>query len=169
MRINQMASFASVQDVRVGPLQSLSDWRCRILIVDDDEIVRAQLRRLLRLARFDVHVAGSAHEALHVLGALHFHIVLTDWQMPDMDGLELCRRIRTGLIKSDVYIMVLTVRGTPNDTVRCLVAGADDHLIKNSTNKEILSRMEIARRVAHSAAGPGYPADRVVTALTATG
>jgi DNA-binding response OmpR family regulator len=129
-------------------LRSQSDWKCRVLIVDDDEIVRAQLRRLLKRAHFDVQVAGSADEALHVLEALHFHILLTDVQMPAMDGLELCRKVRTGSLAPHLYIMVLTVRGTDSDALLSIVAGADDHIVKGSSNEAVLERMEFARKAA---------------------
>jgi DNA-binding response OmpR family regulator len=131
-------------------LRSEPEWKCRVLIVDDDEIVRAQLRRMLKRAHFDVQVAGSADEALHVLEALHFHILLTDVQMPAMDGLELCRKVRTGSLAPFVYIMVLTVRGTESDTLLSLVAGADDHIVKGSSNEAVLERMEFARNTARA-------------------
>jgi DNA-binding response OmpR family regulator len=136
-------------------------WICRVLIVDDDEIVRAQLRRLLKRAHFDVQVAGSADEALHVLQALHFHILLTDVQMPAMDGLALCRKVRTGVLAPNLYIMVLTVRGTESDTLFSLVAGADDHIVKGSSNEAILERMEFARNKVHARLQePSTPAPR---------
>jgi DNA-binding response OmpR family regulator len=131
-------------------LRSDPEWKCRVLIVDDDEIVRAQLRRLLKRAHFDVQVARSADEALHVLEALRFHILLTDVQMPAMDGLELCRKLRTGSLAPDLYIMVLTVRGTESDTLLSLVAGADDHIVKGSSNEAVLERMEFARNIARA-------------------
>ncbi len=123
-------------------------WKCRVLVVDDDEIVRANLRRLLKRANFDVQVARSADEAFHVMGALDFHILLTDLQLPGMDGLELCRKVRNDLADGCVYIIVLTIRGTPTDTLLSLVAGADDHIVKGCGNDEILERMEIARSIA---------------------
>jgi len=140
------------------PGQQIPEGQCRVLIVDDDEIVRAQLRRLLKRAHFDVHVASSAHEALHVLGRLNFQIVLTDLQMPDMDGLDLCRRIRRGFVNAFIYIVVLTVLGSKDDMLLSLVAGADDHVVKNSSNEEILSHMEIARHVSHSSRRHKSPA-----------
>ena len=115
-------------------LHSSSGWNCRVLIVEDDEILRAHLRRLLKRAHFDVQVAGSANEAMHVLQALHFHILLTNVQLPSMDGFELCRKVRTGFLAPHLYIQVLT----------------DDHIVNRSSDEGILGRMEFARNRAHA-------------------
>jgi DNA-binding response OmpR family regulator len=143
-------------------LRSAFEWKCRVLIVDDDEILRAHLRRLLKRAHFDVQVANSADEAMHVLQALHFHILLTDVQMPSMDGLELCRKVRTGFHAPYLYIMVLTVRATESDRLLSLMAGADDHIVKGSSNEAVLERIEFARSRAraHSVKDPHSRPDR---------
>jgi DNA-binding response OmpR family regulator len=141
-----------MNDVENGAalLRSASEWNCRVLIVDDDEILRAHLRRLLKRAHFDVQVAGSADEAMHVLQALHFDMLLTDVQMPSMDGLELCRKVRTGFLAPHLYILVMTVRGAESDTLLSLVAGADDHIVKGCSDEAVLERMELARNRARA-------------------
>src|ERR1700728_3909442 len=72
--------------------QLVPQWQCRVLVVDDDEIVRAQLKRMLEAARYEVQVAACGEEALQILDSSQCQIVLTDWQMPGMDGLRLCRK-----------------------------------------------------------------------------
>src|ERR1700678_2239030 len=61
--------------------QLAPQWQCRVLVVDDDEIVRAQLTKLLEAARYDVQVAACGEEALQILNTFQCQIVLTDWQM----------------------------------------------------------------------------------------
>jgi diguanylate cyclase (GGDEF)-like protein len=123
--------------------------QCRVLIVDDDDLVRARLAALLRMSNFEVEVAGSGEEALRTLSATPCQIVLTDWQMPDMDGLALCRYLRTACYESYIYVVVLTVRDAKQDVLAGLAAGADDYVFKGTPVEEILARMEIGRRITH--------------------
>jgi diguanylate cyclase (GGDEF)-like protein len=129
--------------------QLVPEWQCRVLIVDDDDIVRAQLSAVLKSARYDVHVAASGEEAIRFLDTSECQIVLTDWQMPGMDGLALCRKVRLEHLEGYVFVMMLTVRESKEDMLTSLAAGADDYLIKGSSNEEILARMEVARRITH--------------------
>ena len=122
---------------------------CRVLIVDDDDLVRARLAALLRMSNFDVEVAGSGEEALSILSNSPCRIVLTDWQMPDMDGLALCRYLRTACYDSYVYVIMLTVRDAKQDVLTGLAAGADDYVLKGTPIEEILARVEIGRRITH--------------------
>ena len=129
--------------------QLVPQWQCRVLVVDDDDIVRAQLSALLRRAHYEVQVAASGEEALRMLDTVNCQIVLTDWQMPGMDGLELCRKVRLEHVQGYVYVMMLTVRESKQDMLKSLAAGADDYIVKGSSVEEILARMEVARRITH--------------------
>lgn len=122
---------------------------CRVLVVDDDELVRARLSSLLRSFHYDIEVAASGVEALRVLGESHCHIVLTDWQMPDMDGLTLCRHIRNSGEDGYVYLLLLTVRDAQEDMLTGLAAGADDYIVKGASVRELIARLEVARRITH--------------------
>jgi two-component system, cell cycle response regulator len=121
--------------------------QCRVLIVDDDDIVRAHLSAVLRRANYDVEVAASGEDALRILDTSQCQIVLTDWQMPGMDGLALCRKVRLEHVEGYVYLMMLTVRESKQDMLTSLAAGADDYIVKGSSIEEILARMEVARRI----------------------
>ena len=122
---------------------------CRVLVVDDDDLVRARLVALLKTSNYEVEVAASGEEALAVLKESHCQIVLTDWQMADMDGLALCRHIRTRHHECYIYVMMLTVRATKEDVLAGLAAGADDYVVKGAPVEEILARVEIGRRITH--------------------
>jgi two-component system, cell cycle response regulator len=120
---------------------------CRILVVDDDGLVRARLAALLESAQYQVEVAASGEEALRVLDATQCHIVLTDWLMPNMDGLALCRQVRLRLAESYVYVLMLTVRDADNDMLTGLAAGADAYMIKGAPLEQILAGLEVGRRI----------------------
>jgi two-component system cell cycle response regulator len=120
---------------------------CRVLVVDDDDLMRARLTALLRMAEYEVETAASGEEALRILSAEHCHILLTDWQMPDMDGLSLCRRVRANAADSYVYTLILSVRNSKQDLLAGLAAGADDYIAKSAPLEEILARLEVARRI----------------------
>jgi two-component system cell cycle response regulator len=122
---------------------------CRVLIVDDDDMVRARLAALLRVSDFDVEVATSGEEALRILNSRPCQVLLTDWQMPDMDGLSLCRIVRADQNESYVYVLMFTVRDSKEDLLKGLAAGADDYLVKGALVEEILARLEVARRITH--------------------
>jgi diguanylate cyclase (GGDEF)-like protein len=123
--------------------------RCRVVLVDDDELVRRQMAALLRMAGYDVYTAGSGEEALQILDKTPCQIVLTDWQMPDMDGLALCRNIRLRDNTGYVYVLMLTVRSGKRNVLAGLSAGADDYVIKGAAAEEILARLQVGRRITH--------------------
>jgi two-component system, cell cycle response regulator len=120
---------------------------CRVLVVDDDDLVRRRLATLLA-PRYDVEVAASAAEALDVLSTKECHIVLTDWLMPKMDGLALCRKVRRRVQENYIYVLMLTIRHTRHDILTGLAAGVDDYVVKGAPPREILARVEIGRRIA---------------------
>jgi len=122
---------------------------CRLLVVDDDDLVRTRLATVLRAAQFDVEAAGSADEALHVMRMRPCQVLLTDWQMPDMDGLALCRIVRADQRESYVYVLMLTVRSNKKDLLEGLAAGVDEYVVKGGSINELLARLEVARRITH--------------------
>jgi diguanylate cyclase (GGDEF)-like protein len=122
---------------------------CRVLIVDDDPQVVMRISTLLAAKGYEIFAASSGEGALRVLDENVCQIVLTDWHMPDMDGLALCRNLRLRQIEGYIYILMLTVRDSPSDIVAGLAAGADDYVVKGATSAEILARLEVGRRTTH--------------------
>jgi len=122
---------------------------CRVLIVDDDDLVVRRISNLLQRGGYEFRTAKTGEEALRILDATACQIVLTDWQMPDMDGLTLCRTLRLRQSTSYIYILMLTVRDATSDVLAGLAAGADDYVVKGATPEEILARLEVGRRITH--------------------
>jgi len=80
-----------------------------------------------------------------MLGSARYQVLLTDWQMPDMDGLELCRRVRLSYQSGEVYLIMLTMRDREQDKQLGLAAGANDFIFKGAPAAAILERLHAAR------------------------
>ncbi|WP_072806946.1 response regulator transcription factor [Rhodococcoides yunnanense] len=122
----------------------------RILVVDDDRAVRDSLRRSLTFNGYQVDIAVDGLDALEKVAAARPDALVLDVMMPRLDGLEVCRRLRsTG---DDLPILVLTARDSVSERVAGLDAGADDYLPKPFALEELLARLRaLLRRTAMEA------------------
>lgn len=118
-----------------------------VLLVDDDELVLAHLSELVRAAGFEVHTASDGAQALAFLSRQFSPIVITDLNMPAMDGLALCRAIRQQAWQGYVYLLLLTVHDAEEDILAGLAAGADDYLSKRASPAQLLARLNTALRI----------------------
>lgn len=101
------------------------------LIVDDSRAARAMIRRMLESIGFTVSEAGDGAEALEQFrSGLLVDLLLVDWNMPVMDGLELVRRVRRDLRDADTPMVMVTSESDPRKIARALMAGADEYLVK---------------------------------------
>ncbi len=116
----------------------------RILVVDDDRAVRESLRRSLTFNGYVVDTAGDGLEALEKVVGQRPDLLLLDVMMPRMDGLEVCRRLRSA--GDDLPILVLTARDSVSERVAGLDAGADDYLAKPFALEELLARLRALLR-----------------------
>jgi two-component system cell cycle response regulator len=123
------------------------ETRCRVLVVDDDELVLARIAALVRLGGYETHTATCGNSALRLLEKIPCQIVLTDWDMPTMNGLALCNTLRARDEDGYVYLMLLTVRNDGQDVATGLGAGADDYVIKGAAPQELLARIGVGRRI----------------------
>src|SRR3984957_1329459 len=119
----------------------------RILIVDDDEIALELLSEALAGAGYEVTVAHNGREALEILRTGLYRIVISDWEMPEMNGIELCRRIRERNFASYVYIILVTSRDGTEHVVQGLDAGADDFIAKPFHPAELRVRVKSGVRL----------------------
>ncbi len=115
----------------------------RILVVDDEPQLTRVLRRSLMAKGYDVRIAGDGDFALQTFRDWPPALVITDLAMPNMSGLELCRRLRA---MSQVPIIVLSVRGEEATKVEALDAGADDYITKPFGMDELLARIRATLR-----------------------
>ncbi len=112
--------------------------RRRILVVDDEPQITRVLRPSLSSQGYDLRVANDGETALEIMKDWVPDLVITDLSMPNMDGLELCRRLRSA---SQIPIIVLSVRGEERTKVKALDAGADDYVTKPFGIEELLARV----------------------------
>jgi two-component system response regulator MprA len=124
----------------------------RILVVDDDRSLRDALRRALTLGGYEVQSADSGQQGLTQVATAGPDAVVLDIGMPDIDGLEVCRRIRAG--GNRVPILMLTARDAISDRIDGLDAGADDYLVKPFDVGELKARL---RALLRRAGGEGDP------------
>ena len=129
------------------PLKDAPPEPLHILLVDDIPIQRKVLGRLLTKAGHRVETADNGDEALEKLLAQPFDVLLTDWEMPGMDGQELCRRVREKHQQSYLYILMLTMRGSVADFVSGMKCGADAYVRKTADHQELLAHLYTARRI----------------------
>ncbi|HLW89319.1 MAG TPA: response regulator transcription factor [Terriglobales bacterium] len=115
----------------------------RILVVDDEPQITRVLRTSLSSHGYDIRVANDGETALEIMKDWTPDLVITDLSMPNMDGLELCRRLRT---TSQVPIVILSVRGEERTKVQALDAGADDYVTKPFGIEELLARVRASLR-----------------------
>ena len=115
----------------------------RILLVDDEVPIQRAVAPLLRSRGYDVDVAGTGSEALDVMHAHPPDLIVLDLGLPDMEGMEVCRRVRA---ESAVPIVVLSARGGETDKVNALDLGADDYVTKPFSPEELLARIRVALR-----------------------
>src|SRR3979490_874435 len=125
-----------------------------ILVVDDESQITRVLRTSLSSHGYDIRVANDGETALEIMKDWSPDLVITDLAMPNMDGLELCRRLRT---KTQIPIIVLSVRGEERTKVKDLEGGADDYVTKPFGMEELLARVRAnlrRTRTEEAEAGP---------------
>ncbi len=119
----------------------------RVLVVEDDRAMRLLLEKMLTSVGHHVAVASNGLEALKLLDTERPQLVVTDWMMPEMDGITLCRELRTRQEYRSVYIIVETAHESQEKLVEAFEAGADDYVLKPITPKMFYARLRAAQRV----------------------
>ncbi len=119
----------------------------RILLADDSQTVRHLMAIRIRELGHEVFVAKDGADAWEKISTTPIDIVITDWIMPKMDGLELCRRIRGARFKNYIYIIFTSIRNSRQDLIEALEAGADDFLPKPVDHDELRVRIKIGDRI----------------------
>ena len=117
-----------------------------ILIAEDDAVTRMLLKKTLIKEGHEVVSVENGQKAFDMFQERFFPIVLTDWMMPEMDGLELCQVIRQKENPGYVFIVLLTAKDSPDDIITGLEAGADEYLTKPFSRAELIARLNTGRR-----------------------
>ncbi|MCL2304064.1 MAG: response regulator [Planctomycetaceae bacterium] len=119
----------------------------QVLIVDDSKLVLMALKGLLTDAGYEVLTATNGNEALQILRSNYCRLVISDWEMPLMTGIELCRTIREEELSGYIYFVLLTSHGTLQEMIQGLSCGADDFIAKPYSPAEVLARIRAGERI----------------------
>jgi two-component system, OmpR family, KDP operon response regulator KdpE len=137
----------------------MTDNGLRVLVVDDERAIRRYLHAALNAQGYTVHEATSGQEALNAVLADRPDLIILDLGLPDLDGVEVTRRLREW---TQIPILILSVREQESDKIAALDAGADDYLTKPFSSGELLARMRVAlRRSMQSTSEPVYQIDEL--------
>lgn len=127
----------------------------KVLVVEDEAAIRDMIRFALEKAGMAVQTAANAHESLIRISEDRPDIILMDWMMPSVSGLELTRRLRKDSFTEDIPIIMLTARVSEDDKVAGLEAGTDDYVIKPFSPRELLARIRAVMRRSNPADDQG--------------
>jgi len=119
----------------------------QVLVVDDTKILREQISCTLKSAGYEVEEASDGLEAWEKISKGKIRLVVSDWVMPRMSGIDLCAKIRQTNLNGYVYILLLTSRNNPEDVVTGINAGADDFLTKPFNPEELKVRVRAGERI----------------------
>jgi diguanylate cyclase (GGDEF)-like protein len=120
----------------------------KILLADDDAVSRKMMERMLRQIGYDVVSAENGVDAIRkLLADNELRLALLDWMMPELDGPQVCRAVRSAEGRPYVYLALLTSRDSRDDLVEGLNAGADDYLIKPCNSAELKARLRTGLRI----------------------
>jgi diguanylate cyclase (GGDEF)-like protein len=118
-----------------------------ILLAEDDPVTRMLMTRFLKNAGYEVDAVANGSEALDKMTKRYYPMLVTDWEMPEMDGIALCKAVRNMQLDGYVYALLLTARDAKEHIITGLEAGADDYLVKPVHEPELIARLNAGRRI----------------------
>ncbi len=119
----------------------------RVLVVEDDPYFQRVLQKRLTAEGYQVQTASDGRDGMKAIVAWEPDLVISDWMMPEVDGLELCQSVKTGLRESAPYFILLTAKGELSDRLLGLETGADDYLVKPCDQAELMARVRAGLRI----------------------
>jgi len=129
-----------------------------VLIAEDESAVSELLQYNLKREDYEVAIANDGEEALLMIDERAPDLLLLDWMLPKVSGIEVCRRVRSGGVNPNLPIIMLTARGEESDRIRGLDTGADDYVTKPFSTTELMARVRaVLRRIR-----PGLRDDKVI-------
>ncbi len=129
-----------------------------VLIAEDESAVSELLQYNLKRQDYEVAIASDGEEALLMMEERAPDLLLLDWMLPKVSGIEVCRRVRSGGVNPNLPIIMLTARGEESDRIRGLDTGADDYVTKPFSTTELMARVRaVLRRIR-----PGLRDDKVI-------
>ncbi len=143
----ELAGQALSEEAAPNELAKRKDTKLRVLVVDDDRSVLLLLDKLLNNAGYQVFAATDGKQGLHMAMECRPHLIVADWLMPEMDGLQFCRTLRSTTIGRSVYLLLLTGVEEEARLLDAFDAGVDDYLVKPVNPRVLLARLKAGERV----------------------
>jgi len=119
----------------------------KILIVEDDPFFQRVLQKRIAADGYQVQIASDGREGMKAIVTFEPDLVISDWMMPQVDGLELCQSVKTGLKEAAPYFILLTAKGEIDNKLLGLETGADDYLVKPCDHGELMARVRAGLRI----------------------
>lgn len=119
----------------------------KVLIVEDDPFFLRVLHKRITSEGYQVMTAADGREGMKAIVTFEPDLVISDWMMPEVDGLELCQSVKTGLREAAPYFILLTAKGEISDKLLGLQTGADDYLTKPCDQGELMARVRAGVRI----------------------
>jgi phosphoserine phosphatase RsbU/P len=119
----------------------------KVLVVEDDPFFQRVLTKRLQAEGYQVFSVGDGREGMKAIVSLEPDLVISDWMMPEVDGLELCQSVKTGLKEAAPYFILLTAKGEISNKLLALDTGADDYLVKPCDQGELMARVRAGLRI----------------------
>src|SRR5450631_3896643 len=145
----QIEAFISAKNTRAPSLRAISTdgEKMLVLLVEDDPVTRRRMTALLDNAGYAVDAVSDGIAALDKMSERYYPILVTDWEMPRLDGIGLCQAVRNLTLDGYVYTLLLTGRDAKDHIIAGLEAGADDYLVKPVHEPELIARLNAGRRI----------------------
>jgi DNA-binding response OmpR family regulator len=119
----------------------------KVLIVEDDPFFQRVLHKRIAAEGYQVFAANDGREGMKAIVSFEPDLVISDWMMPEVDGLELCQSVKTGLREAAPYFILLTAKGEISNRLLALDTGADDYLVKPCDQGELMARVRAGLRI----------------------
>jgi DNA-binding response OmpR family regulator len=119
----------------------------KVLVVEDDPFFQRVLVKRLLAEGYQVFTAADGREGMKAIVSFEPDLVISDWMMPEVDGLELCQSVKTGLKEASPYFILLTAKGEISNKLLALDTGADDYLVKPCDQGELMARVRAGLRI----------------------
>lgn len=145
--LNAATLTPELMTVDVLPGTRSATFNLRILLVDDDRAIRLFYKTLLENSGHTVTLAGNGREALEIVNASPPQLIISDWMMPEMDGIEFCRALRKNPDWHKIYVFIVTAQESTDKLIEAFEAGANDYLVKPINPKVLAARLRSAQRI----------------------
>ena len=119
----------------------------KVLVVEDDPFFSRVLQKRLTVEGYNVQSATDGRQGMKLIVSFEPDLVISDWMMPEVDGLELCQSVKTGLGEAAPYFILLTAKGELDNRLLGLQTGADDYLVKPCDQAELMARVRAGLRI----------------------